>query len=140
MVAGFGHVPPPQDRKPQKGVLVDPPAGVKGGELAIAVAADRLGAQAERLEDVQHSQAHRAEVLASLACVDYVTIFDEPDPLVLIELIKPHVLAKGADWEEDQIIGSEFVKANGGRVARIPLEPDISTSKIIETIIQIHNG
>lgn len=84
-------------------------------------------------------QAHRAEVLASLACVDYVTIFDEPDPLALIELFKPHVLAKGADWEENRIIGSEFVKANGGRVARIPLEQDISTSQIIETIIKKHN-
>ena len=85
------------------------------------------------------SQAHRAEVLASLACVDYVTIFDEPDPLALIELFTPHVLAKGSDWEENQIIGAEFVKTSGGRVARIPLEPDISTSKIIRTIIEQHN-
>ena len=81
-------------------------------------------------------QAYRAEVLAALACVDYVTIFNEPDPLALIKLFRPHVLVKGADWEEDKIIGSEFIKANGGRVARIPLEPDISTSKIIETILK----
>ena len=82
------------------------------------------------------AQAHRAEVLAGLECVDYVTIFNKPDPLELIKLFKPHVLVKGADWEEDKIIGSEFVKANGGRVARIPLEPDISTSKIIEAILR----
>lgn len=83
-------------------------------------------------------QAYRAEVLAALACVDYVTIFNEPDPLELIMLLKPHVLVKGADWEEDQIIGSEFVKSNGGCVERIPLEPDMSTSKIIETILKIN--
>jgi len=81
-------------------------------------------------------QAYRAEVLAGLECVDYITIFNEPDPLELIKLFKPHVLAKGADWAEDEIIGSDFVKTNGGRVARIPLVPDVSTTIIIDSILK----
>lgn len=84
------------------------------------------------------SQGHRAQVVAALACVDYVVIFDEPDPEALIKEVKPHVLAKGADWAEDEIIGGDFVKQNGGRVARIILEPDISTSLIIEKIVNTH--
>ncbi|MBI9089044.1 MAG: D-glycero-beta-D-manno-heptose 1-phosphate adenylyltransferase [Desulfobacterium sp.] len=81
------------------------------------------------------NQTHRAQVVAGLACVDYVVIFDEPDPEALIKRVNPHVLAKGADWAEDDIIGGDFVKQNGGRVARIILEPDISTSLIIEKIV-----
>lgn len=77
----------------------------------------------------------RAEVLAGLACVDYVTLFDEPDPLRLIRGIKPDVLVKGADWAEDAIIGADVVKAAGGRVERITVVPDISTSLIIQRII-----
>jgi rfaE bifunctional protein nucleotidyltransferase chain/domain len=79
-------------------------------------------------------QDHRAEVLASLGCVDYVVLFDSPDPLTLIQTLKPDVLVKGADWTEETIVGSEFVKSNGGRVVRISLVPEISTSQIIEKI------
>ncbi|MBU0985888.1 MAG: D-glycero-beta-D-manno-heptose 1-phosphate adenylyltransferase [Proteobacteria bacterium] len=82
-------------------------------------------------------QNQRAEVLASLWCVDYITIFDEPDPLQLIKAIKPDVLAKGADWKEADIIGADVVKAHGGNVLRIEFVPDISTSRIIERIIQM---
>jgi D-glycero-beta-D-manno-heptose 1-phosphate adenylyltransferase len=84
------------------------------------------------------SQDQRAEVLAGLASVDYITIFDEPDPLELIQAIKPDILAKGADWEETKIIGSDAVKSYGGEVARIKLVPDISTSRIIQRILQLY--
>lgn len=77
----------------------------------------------------------RAEVLASLACVDFVTLFDEPDPLVTIRLLMPDVLVKGADWEEDAIVGRDVVEANGGRVVRIPLTQGASTTRIIEKIL-----
>jgi rfaE bifunctional protein nucleotidyltransferase chain/domain len=82
-------------------------------------------------------QDHRAEVLASLACVDYVVLFDSPDPLTLIQTLKPDVLVKGADWAEETIVGSEFVKSNGGSVVRISLVPEISTSQIIEKILEL---
>ncbi len=86
------------------------------------------------------SQEQRAEVLAGLACVDYIIFFDEPDPFNLIQALMPDVLVKGADWAENNIIGADIVKAAGGRVARIDVVPDISTSRIIETILARYNG
>jgi D-beta-D-heptose 7-phosphate kinase/D-beta-D-heptose 1-phosphate adenosyltransferase len=82
------------------------------------------------------SQDQRAEVLAGLTCVDYITIFDEPDPLSLIRAIKPDILVKGADWEEAEIIGSDVVKTYGGKVVRVKVVPGISTSQIIQRIIK----
>ena len=83
-------------------------------------------------------QDQRAEVLAGLWCVDYVVFFDEPDPLRLIQAIKPDVLVKGEDWAKDKIIGADSVKADGGRVVRVAVVPDISTSMIIERIIKMY--
>ncbi len=80
-------------------------------------------------------QDQRAEILASLRCVDYVTIFNEPDPLALISTIQPDVLVKGADWEEKDIIGADVVKKHGGRVVRVAVVPEISTSDIIQKIV-----
>ena len=81
-------------------------------------------------------QDQRAEVLASLVCVDYVVIFDESDPLRLIQMIKPDILVKGADWGEENIIGAEFVKSRGGKIIRAELVPEISTTRIIERIVK----
>ena len=86
------------------------------------------------------SENERAEVLASLECVDYVTVFDEPNPLVTIETLMPHVLVKGADWEKEAIIGKDVVESNGGRVVRIPLVEGASTSGIIEKIVSMHGS
>ena len=85
-------------------------------------------------------QEHRSLVVAALACIDHVVLFDEPDPKCLIEIICPDVLVKGADWTEDQIIGADFVKKNGGRIETVPLEPDISTTKIIDRIGELYYG
>ncbi len=79
-------------------------------------------------------QEHRAKVLTSLSCVDYVVMFDEETPEDLIKKIKPDVLVKGADWEEDKIVGASFVKSYGGEVVRIPFLYDTSTTKIIMKI------
>lgn len=79
-------------------------------------------------------QSQRAEVIAGLWCVDYVTVFDEPDPLALIELLKPDVLVKGEDWPEQEIIGADVVKKHGGKIVQAPSVPGISTSIIIERI------
>jgi D-glycero-beta-D-manno-heptose 1-phosphate adenylyltransferase len=80
----------------------------------------------------------RAEVLAALACVDYVTIFDEPDPLALIQALRPNILVKGGDWSPDRIMGKEFVEAQGGSVKTIFLVPDISTTMIVQKILAHH--
>lgn len=76
----------------------------------------------------------RAEVLAALACVDYVVLFDEPDPGRLIIEIQPDVLVKGGDWTPDKIIGRETVEARGGVVKTIPLVPGVSTTVLVEKI------
>jgi D-beta-D-heptose 7-phosphate kinase/D-beta-D-heptose 1-phosphate adenosyltransferase len=84
------------------------------------------------------SQDQRAEVLAGLECVDYITVFNEPDPLKLIQALKPDVLVKGADWKEEDIIGADVVKEGGGKVVRVDVVPDISTSRIIQRIVKRH--
>jgi D-beta-D-heptose 7-phosphate kinase/D-beta-D-heptose 1-phosphate adenosyltransferase len=85
-------------------------------------------------------QKQRAKVLAGLECVDYVTVFNEPDPLTLIQTIKPDVLVKGADWAEEDIVGADFVKSKGGKVVRITFMPGVSTSHIINKIMQRHQS
>lgn len=78
--------------------------------------------------------AQRAEVLAALACVDYVVLFDEPDPGRLIADLQPDTLVKGGDWAPDQIIGREIVEARGGTVRTIPLVPGVSTTGLVQKI------
>ena len=81
-------------------------------------------------------QEMRAEVLSSLKPVDYVVIFEEDTPANLIKTIKPDILVKGGDWELDKIVGREFVESYGGKVLTIPFTYDISTTKIINTILE----
>lgn len=76
----------------------------------------------------------RAELLAALEAVDFVTVFDEPTPRELIAAILPAVLVKGSDWGPDEIVGREEVEAAGGEVISIPLEVGYSTTKLIERI------
>ena len=80
------------------------------------------------------SEEERAEVLSALASVDYVVFFDDPDPGSTIAALQPDVLAKGADWAKDQIVGRETVEGRGGRVVTIPLVEGSSTSGIIDRI------
>ncbi len=78
--------------------------------------------------------AERAEVLAGLAAVDHVVAFAEDTPLRLVEVLEPDVLVKGADWDANDIVGGDVVRARGGRVERIDLVPGVSTSEIIRRI------
>jgi len=82
-------------------------------------------------------EAQRAEVLAALACVDYVVLFDEPDPARLLAELQPDVLVKGGDWSPDRIIGRDLVEAHGGTVQAIPLVPGVSTTLLVERIRQL---
>jgi len=79
-------------------------------------------------------QGDRAEVLAALSSVDYVTIFDEPTPRPLIARVLPSVLVKGADWGPNEVVGREEVEAAGGQVVSIPLAPGYSTTNLLEKI------
>ncbi len=80
------------------------------------------------------AETDRTELIAALEMVDYVVVYDEPDPYKLIAAIKPKVLVKGGDWSADKIIGADIVERNGGRVAVIPYLPGFSTTEIIERI------
>ncbi|MBF0330617.1 MAG: D-glycero-beta-D-manno-heptose 1-phosphate adenylyltransferase [Candidatus Omnitrophica bacterium] len=79
-------------------------------------------------------QDQRAAVLAGLACVDFVILFDEPTPYELIKSIQPDILIKGADWKGKEVAGSDVVKANGGRVEFIRYVERLSTTNIVEKI------
>jgi D-glycero-beta-D-manno-heptose 1-phosphate adenylyltransferase len=76
----------------------------------------------------------RAEVLAGLASVDAVVLFDDDTPAEIIASLQPDVLVKGADWPADQIVGRETVEARGGRVVRVTVEPGHSTSALVQKV------
>lgn len=79
-------------------------------------------------------QDERTELLAALGCVDGVVIFDEQDPLKVIEYLMPDILVKGGDWKEEDIIGADAVKNAGGEVRRVPFVSGFSTTNIIQKI------
>ena len=79
-------------------------------------------------------ERERAEVLAALACVDGVVIFDEPTPREIVAALSPDVLVKGGDWASDQIVGREETEAAGGEVVSVPVVTGYSTSAMVERI------
>ncbi|HCI44390.1 MAG TPA: D-glycero-beta-D-manno-heptose 1-phosphate adenylyltransferase [Candidatus Omnitrophica bacterium] len=81
------------------------------------------------------SQNARAAVLAALACVDYVTIFNEETPQKLIAALKPDVLVKGADWKGKEVAGSDVVREYGGKVEYAKYIPRYSSTNIIEAVL-----
>jgi len=74
----------------------------------------------------------RAQILESVGIVDYVILFKEKTPYNLIKQLRPHILVKGGDWTENEIVGREFVD----KVCRVKIHPGHSTSKLIEKIIK----
>ena len=76
----------------------------------------------------------RAEVLAGLAAVDHLIVFDDDTPRALIAALAPDVLVKGADWAAEDIVGRDEVLARGGRVERITMVPGVSTSELLRRI------
>lgn len=80
-------------------------------------------------------EQERAEVMAALECVDYVTVFDEETPRELIAALLPDVLVKGGDWTIDTIVGREEVEASGGEVKSLAFIEGVSTTDIIRRIL-----
>jgi rfaE bifunctional protein nucleotidyltransferase chain/domain len=107
----------------------------EGSALVVGLNSDasarRLGKGTERPVT---PQAARARVLAGLAAVDCVVLFDEDTPLELITRLEPDILVKGADYTRDAIVGADFVESRGGRVVRVPLVQGFSTSSIVERL------
>lgn len=81
-----------------------------------------------------NGENERAFVLAALACVDYVTLFEEDTPEELIKVVRPDVLVKGGDYTLDNIVGANFVTQNGGTVTTIPFVEGFSSTRIIEKL------
>ncbi len=105
-----------------------------GGALIVGLNTDRSVREIKGPTRPIVPQEQRARVVAALACVDCVTLFDEPDPLKLIMSVGPDVLVKGADWPLEKIVGADRVMAGGGRVERIEFTTGLSTSSIIDRI------
>lgn len=105
-----------------------------GRILIVGLNSDRSVKKIKGLNRPVVGEKQRAVILAALACVDYVVLFHEETPLKLIEAVKPDILIKGADWKKKGIIGSENVRAHGGKIEYIKFISGFSSSNIIERI------
>ena len=103
-----------------------------GDYLIVAVNSDTSVRTIKGDERPVQPQEVRTEMLAALGCVDGVVVFDEEDPLKVIQHLMPDVLVKGGDWPEDKIIGADVVKGAGGEVKSIPFVTGYSTTDIIK--------
>ena len=110
-------------------------ARAQGAALIVGVNSDSSVRRLDKGKERPLVQADdRARVLAALACVDCVVVFDEDTPLELIRALTPDVLVKGADYEKSQIVGGTDVEAWGGRVVSVPLVANQSTTRLIERL------
>jgi rfaE bifunctional protein nucleotidyltransferase chain/domain len=105
-----------------------------GDVLLIGLNSDNSVKELKGNDRPVNSQSDRAFILNDLKPVDYVIIFDEDTPYELIRQVIPDVLVKGGDWKEEDIVGADIVKSNGGKVVSLKFINDYSTSKIIEKI------
>ena len=112
----------------------------EGDALIVAVNSDRSVRAIKGPSRPVNPEAERTEVVAALACVDAVVVFDEDTPQQVIGRLQPDVLVKGADWANDAIVGRDIVEARGGRVVRIATAEGHSTSAIIQKIQGTQGG
>ncbi len=105
-----------------------------GDALIVGLNSDRSVRAIKGPERPITPEDERAEIVAALACVDAVVVFDEETPHDLIAAVAPDVLVKGADWAADAIVGRDIVEARGGRVVRVPVEQGYSTTAIVGRI------
>lgn len=104
-----------------------------GDLLIVGVNSDRSTRALDKAPDRPiNPEAERAEVLAALASVDAVVVFDEETPHAIITALQPDILVKGADWGANAIVGRDVVEARGGKVVRVALADGYSTTAILE--------
>src|SRR5205085_7567413 len=108
-----------------------------GDALLVAINSDRAVRELKGAGRPVMNEQERAELLAALAVVDYVTVFDELSPRRLIASLLPDVLAKGGDYALDEIHGREETESAGGRVVSLPFVAGASTTDIIERIKEV---
>lgn len=109
-------------------------ARAQGDRLVVAINTDASVRRVKGSGRPLIPESQRAEVVAALRCVDYVTLFPEPTPLRLMRILKPDVLVKGSDYTKDQVVGREVVERYGGRVELVPLIQGFSTLTLLESI------
>ncbi|MBO0724055.1 MAG: D-glycero-beta-D-manno-heptose 1-phosphate adenylyltransferase [Blastocatellia bacterium] len=109
-----------------------------GDALIVALNSDRSVRELKGDKRPILDQGERAEVMAALGCVDYVTIFDESTPRAIIAALLPDVLVKGGDWGLDRIVGRDEVEAAGGEVLSLPFVEGCSTTDLIERIVRLN--
>jgi rfaE bifunctional protein nucleotidyltransferase chain/domain len=85
-------------------------------------------------------EEERAELVSALDCVDYVTLFDEPTPVRLLEVLRPHIHAKGGDYNAEQMPETRSVRRYGGEIVILPFVADHSTTSLVERVAASLNG
>ena len=105
-----------------------------GDALVVAINSDRSVRALKGEGRPILNETERAEVMAALEAVDYVIVFDEETPRELIADLLPDVLVKGGDYQPDQVVGADFIRAHGGRVEIIALVDGFSTSGLVQKI------
>ena len=110
-------------------------ARTRGDALVVGVNSDRSVREIKGEPRPVLPELERAEVVAALASVDYVFIFDDPTPRRVIDAIVPDILVKGADWNISDIVGRDTVENAGGVVLNIPLAEGSSTTDIIRKVL-----
>ena len=103
-----------------------------GNILIVAVNADASTKRLKGNSRPINNENDRAEVLAALECVDFVTIFSEDNPIKILSVLKPNIHVKGGDYDISRIVEKEAVEKNGGKVVLIPMVKGYSTTGIIE--------
>jgi len=107
-----------------------------GDVLIVAVNSDSSVRKLKGKNRPINNQAERTNIVASLGCVDYVTVFKELTPYRMIKNLEPDYLIKGGDWKKEDIIGKDVVESYGGRVRVIPFIKNYSTTDLIRKIIK----
>ena len=110
-----------------------------GDILIVGLNTDRSVKKFKSKERPVQNQKDRAAILLALIVVDYVIMFSEETPAYLINIVKPDILVKGADYKISEIVGADFVKSYGGKVKRIKLAKGRSTTAIIKKIKKMKN-
>jgi D-beta-D-heptose 7-phosphate kinase/D-beta-D-heptose 1-phosphate adenosyltransferase len=109
-----------------------------GDLLIVAVNSDRSVRSNKGAGRPINPASERAELVAALACVDAVVLFDEDTPQAIVSQVQPDVLVKGEDWPATEIVGREAVEGRGGRVVRIALAEGHSTTGLIARVRTRH--
>lgn len=105
-----------------------------GDILIVAVNSDASTKKLKGNSRPINNEKDRAEVLAALECVDFVTIFNEDNPISILSALKPNIHVKGGDYNISQIVEKDAVEKNGGKVILIPMVKKYSTTGVIEKI------